>query len=160
MIRGTNKAVDSTETEPDFPPPAHFDDVASAEAQPVRPIPRKGFSVWLDRANHARMKLNVRPKALALVLVGGLAIGTLGGTMLVKEDSSSHEVAPAEQPVGVADPSQDPLEDTVSSDATVALDATANALQRADQTSSRIRHRRSRSSGQRSTRAYRVAVIR
>jgi hypothetical protein len=150
-----------SETEFNSPPPAHFDESASANAQPVEPIPASRAAGWIQRARKAQPLVSLKTRALTLVIVGGLAIGTLGGTMLVNERSS----LPNEQPV-VQEPTtettatQDAVKESVSSEEAAALDAAAIALQRADQTSARSRRRRNPAPVKRAPRAYRVAVIR
>src|SRR6266850_1198389 len=94
MIDDTKKSSDFNEAEFDSPPPAFFDEAATAGAQPVEPIPTGGIGAWVRGALNARHLLNVKTKALALVLVGGLALGTLGGTLLVN-DASSSSAAPS-----------------------------------------------------------------
>jgi hypothetical protein len=154
--------VDSTEEGFESPPPARFfDEIASANAKPVQPIPTNRFAGWIQRAHDARQMLTARTKALALVLVGGLAIGTLGGTLLVKNGSSSPDPAPAVQ--------ESSAETTALPNATNEADqngethAAAQVSVMASESagrSSKMRHRRIRVPVQRSQQAYRVGVIR
>ncbi|HEY8184798.1 MAG TPA: hypothetical protein VIF64_01945 [Pyrinomonadaceae bacterium] len=158
MIDDTNKSDDFNETEFDSPPPAFFDRAATANAQPVEPIPRRRIDVWIQRARNTRHLLNVRRKALALVLVGGLVFGVLGGTLLVKQASSSSAPPIEQQPIAESTAASDSVPDPVSNAETVALDAAAGALQHADRPSSG--NRRDRVHGRVPIpRAYRVAVI-
>jgi hypothetical protein len=162
-MNDSKNSVGSPEVGFEFPPPGLFDEIASAKAQPVRPIPTSRVSVWIQRAHDTahdtRQMLTTRTKALALVLVGGLAIGTLGGTMLVKQRFSP-DAAPvvqesaAETTTAQAAPG-DPSPNTEPS----AEEASAMALQSVTKTSSRIRRHRHRLPVQRSQ-AYRVDVIR
>lgn len=152
-------AVDSTEAEFESPPPAYFDETASANAQPVRPIPTSRVSVWVQRAQNARQMLTARTKAVALVLIGGLAIGTLGGTMLVKQSSSQDSALVQESTAKTSAPRAAPG-DPAPNDETSAVEASAMALQSAGQTSRRIRRHRNRPPVQRGQQAYRVGVIR
>lgn len=163
MMDDRMNSLDSTEAEIESPPAVRFDEVASANAKPVQPIATGGVAVWIqrahERAHYARQMLTGRTKALALVLVGGLAIGTLGGTILVKQQASSTDApAPVEQ--SVAETTQEAIEKPLSSEEIVALDAAAIALQRASQTSSRRGRRRALPPVQRAPKAYRVGVIR
>ena len=164
MMDDRMNTLDSTEAEIESPPAVRFDEVASANAKPVQPIPIGGVAVWIqrahERAHYARQMFTGRTKALALVLVGGLAIGTLGGTILVKQQASSTDApATVEQSVPETTATQDAIEVPLSSEETVALDAAAIALQRASQTSSRSRRRRALPPVQRAPKAYRVGVI-
>jgi hypothetical protein len=161
MIDYNENSIESTEAEFEFPPPARFDEIASENAKPVQPIPTSGVAVWIQGAHYARQMLTRRTKALALVLSGGLAIGTLGGTMLVKERSSSPDAAPTvEESIAETTAAQEGTKNSGLNEGTPAAEAGAMPLQGARQTSSRIRHRRIDAPVQRAQRAYRVGVIR
>ena len=160
MIEKSQNYVDSTEAQ--FEPSlVRFDEVASANAKPVQPIPTSRVSDWIQRAHHARQMLTPRTKALALVLVGGLAIGTLGETLLVKEGNSTYdESPPAQESTSDITAAKDATKGTGLNEAVLDAHASAVALQTAGQNPSRIRNRRIRPPVQRIQRAYRVAVIR
>jgi hypothetical protein len=166
MIDDSNNSAESTDAEVTSPAPARFDDLASANAKPVLPIPTSGVGVWIQRAHDARQMLTGRTKALALVMVGGLAIGTLGGTILVREGGSSLDAAPVAKEstaVKASDAettSQQATTNTGSNDETSAAQVSAMALQGVAKTSPRPRRRRVPPPVQRGQRAYRVAVIR
>lgn len=141
-------------------PPGLFDEIASANAQPVRPIPISRVSVWIQRAHDTahdtRQMLTTRTKALALVLVGGLAIGTLGGTMLVKQRFSPDAAPVLHEPAAETTTAQAAPGDPSPNVEPSAEEASAMALQSA----ARIRRHRHRLPVQRSQEAYRVDVIR
>ena len=153
-------SVDSAEAGLESPPPGLFDEIASANAQPVRPIPATRGSVWIQRAHEARQMLTTRTKAVALVLVGGFAIGTLGGTMLVKDRRSSAAAVPAGQESTAEPTAAQDATNSGANDETGAVQASAMAVQSVGQTSSRTRRHRHRPPVQRSQEAYRVDVIR
>lgn len=164
MIDDSRDAENATATEFESPPPPHFDESASANAQPVQPIPASVVTVWFQHARSARQMLPVRTKALALVLVGGLAIGALGGTLLVKERKLTTGPAPvveesAAEASATTDASPDATEDAVPNEETGAAQPGAIELQGAAQTRSRNRSRRARPQTQRQPQAYRVGVI-
>ena len=159
MIDDSKNSVDSIGAKLECPPPARFDERASENAQPVRPISTSGVSVWIQRANYTPKMLTAQTKALALVLVGGLAIGTLGGTMLVQRGSSSAGSAPLQESTAETTAAQAANRDPGPNDERSAVQASAMALQSAGQTSSRIRRHRNRPPVQRGQQAYRVGVI-
>ena len=142
-------------------PPALFDEAASANAQPVQPIPAGGPAASVQRTSRVRALLGAKTKAFVLVVVGGLAFGTLGGTMLVREGHSTPDGAQGNQ-AELAETSAvpDATPEIDSSDATMGLGAFAGALPRADQASSGKRRHRLRPRVQGAPRAYRVTVIR
>lgn len=151
------KGLPSREAEPDFPLPARFDESARANAQPVQPIPQRGVSVWIQRARFARQVLTRRTKGLALVSVSGLAIGTLGGSMLVKErDSSTDAASVIEEPNAEASAAQETELNAGTGDAQVSV----LPLRSAGKTTSRVRKRYSRPLAQHGQRSYRAAVVR
>ena len=159
MIDDSKNSVDSIGAKFEFPPPARFDERANANARPVRPIPTSGVSVWIQRANYTRQMLTARTKALALVLVAGLAIGTFGGTILVRRGSSSADSAPLQESTAETTAAQAATRDPAPNDERSAVQASAMALQSAGQTSSQIRRHRNRPPVQRGQQAYRVGVI-
>src|SRR5436190_7224446 len=162
MIDERNDAVNVSEAaECELPPPAHFDESACASAQPVQPIQVSGVAGWIQRASNARQALTPRTKMLALVLVGALAIGTLGGTMLIREDKATDASTMAEHSnVEPAAPQEAPQESGPDHATRAAQASSIMALQDAVQNPPRIRRQRTRSRMQQGPKAYRVAVIR
>ncbi len=75
-------------------PPPRFDDSATARAQPVEPISQSRFSNWFGRGGSVRELITTKSSALALVVIAGLATGTLGGMALV---SYSQQSVPIDQ---------------------------------------------------------------
>ena len=162
MIDDKNESVDFEEAaEIELPPPAHFDEGACASARPVQPIHVSGVSAWIQRASDARQALTRKTKTSALALVGALAIGTLGGTMLVREGKSTDASTMAEHSTAEPAVSLDAPQESGPDHATRAAQASSiMALQDAVQNPSRIRRQRTRPRMQQSPKAYRVAVIR
>jgi hypothetical protein len=160
MMDDTKKSVELNQAEVESLPPAYFDEAANANAQPVQPIPT-GIHDWVQRAGKAAQSLNVRTKALALVLVGGLAFGTLGGTLLVNHASSSSLAPPIEpEPTAETTEASDPVADPQLGTDAATLDAVASAVRRADRAASGNRRARTRALVSTPHRAYRVGVIR
>ena len=160
MIDDKNDSLNvNEEAELENPPPAHFDESASANAQPVQPIPTQGVAFWMHRTRGARQVLNTRTKRLALVLVAGLTMGALGGTMLVKERNET-DAAPVVQAASEPDPAPDATTDAGTNDAIGAAQASATVSLGALQAPSRNRRHHTRLRIQRGPQAYRVAVIR
>jgi hypothetical protein len=71
--------------------PPRFDDSATAKAQPVEPISRRRFSNWFGKGGAVRGMITTKSRALALVVVAGLATGTLGGIALVNQSEQSSQ---------------------------------------------------------------------
>ena len=95
MIDDTNNAMQfSEEAEIEYPPPAHFDESATANAQPVQPIPAAGIALWLERARHVRRAISGRTRIVVLAIIAGLAIGALGGAMLLRPSASRADSEP------------------------------------------------------------------
>jgi hypothetical protein len=159
-MKNSKNSVDSSGAGFDFLPAARFDEVASANAQPVQPIPTSRVSFWIQRAHDAREMLTARTKAVALVLIGGLAIGTLGGTMLVKQTSSPDATPTVQASTAETKAPPQASGDIASKDEPSAVEASAIALKSAGQTSSRVRRHRKRPPIQHGQQAYRVDVIR
>src|SRR6266851_10506176 len=72
----------------DLPPP-RFDEMAVANAQPVQPIRTSRVSAFHDRVAYLRRAVTSRSRALALVVIAGLATGTLVGMAWVKEPQAA-----------------------------------------------------------------------
>ena len=161
MIDDTQSTVDFNEAKLESTPPAFFDETASANAKPVQPIPKGRFGVWVQRALDAGPLLTARRKALALVLISGLALGILGGAMLAKVGQSAPDVPPpSEEAIAETTEAASVAENAEPSHEPAALDGFANALQRSGRTSAANRRYRLRTRVQPANRAYRVAVIR
>lgn len=79
--------------------PPRFDQSASASAQPVQPIPRTELFDWLRNLNSRRRRSRAKLPALVLVVISGLALGTMGAIALVKERRPAVEPPPASQSV-------------------------------------------------------------
>ncbi|MDQ1707393.1 MAG: hypothetical protein QOJ88_604 [Pyrinomonadaceae bacterium] len=151
-----NNYPDATSPALELAPP-RFDEVASAKAQPVKPLPARGFGVSFPRTHSVLAPLKIRNKAMALLLVAGMAMGALGGTLLVRQRQSGSE-APA-------------LSETAARTGTLeagvdgsrggeSLDALANALQNSAKRTSEMRSRQGRRHRvQSQPQAYRVGVI-
>ena len=85
MIDDRNEPTGSiVEPELNLPPP-RFDERASAEAQPVQRIPTNRVSTFQDIAVSLRRALTGKSRSFALVVIAGIATGTLGGMSLVKD---------------------------------------------------------------------------
>jgi hypothetical protein len=150
-----------------LPPPAHFDEVAIANAQPVRPLSRNRITQRIQdaiqgaiRSAHAsRQMFAGRGAALALVVICGLAAGAVAGTLLVTERRQAAETpAATEQSVVIA--TQDATEEiTQNADASSSL-AEVAPVPTVKKSKLRVRVLRNRSPVLRVRKAYRVAVIR
>jgi hypothetical protein len=130
----------TAEEERSLPSP-RFDDSANATAQPVQPIPR---------LNRIAGKLPV----LALVVMSGLVIGTIGGIALVREQSPAVEPPPASESVSELTVSPTRTEEWSAAE----VGAMGLFSDELNTTPSRRSRSRARTNGER--RAYRVAVIR
>ena len=131
--------VDSTLEAP------RFDSMAAANAQPVEPIPR-GFSSWIEKSKSVRELITTRARALSLIIIAGLATGTLGGILMVNDPPSS--IAPVTS-----------LADSERTKNLIGADSGAYGflINRNTGRNRKARHQ-ARSAG--APRAYRVAVIR
>lgn len=165
MIDENNNFVNSP-ADSDFeqPPPAHFDEVAAANAQPVQPLSRnraaQRIQMALRSARSARPMFAGIGAALALVVICGLAAGAVAGIMLMTERQHADTPAAAEESAVEVDAAQDATKEmTQNADARpvlaeVALPATVK------KSKLRVRTLHGRSRGQHGRKAYRVAVIR
>ena len=141
------------EPEANLPPP-RFDERAAANAQPVKPIRTSRISAL---AASLRQAVTSRSRALALVVIAGLATGTLAGMALVKEPRLTAESPTGNHSVSELAPA-DPLSDSQNQEPRAeGFDATG--LQSAS-AGTGIRRSRSRARSNRGARAYRVAVFR
>ena len=144
------------EPEGNLPPP-HFDERATANAQPVQPIRTGQVSGFHNRAASLRRAVTSRSRALALVVIAGLATGTLVGMALVKEPQVTAESPSANHSVSELTPA-DPPNDSQNQEPR-AEELGVTGLQSAS-AGTGIRRVRSRARSSRGARAYRVAIIR
>ena len=85
--------------------PPCFDEEASANARPVQPIPASRFSALRDRATSLRRAVRTKFSAYALVVIGGLMTGALGGMAWVKVGQVTELSPVASESVSEAAPS-------------------------------------------------------
>ena len=159
-VRMIDDRNDSTHLidEPEFNlTPPHFDERATANARPVEPIPTSWVSVFYNRAASLRRAITSRSRALALVVIAGLATGTLVGMAWVKEPEASAVSPSATHSVSELAPA-DPLNDSQNQAPRAEADG-VTGLQSASPATG-IRRGRSRARSSRAARAYRVAVLR
>jgi hypothetical protein len=158
MIDTRNSVTVNEEAQFQLPPPARFDDDASAKAQPVQPLPASRVALWTQRLRDAGQKLGGRTKAFALVMIGGLTIGAASGAMLATRHQASVSMQTMQQSIDETVGTEGLNQDTSPTRDMIGAEGSAMAMQRAVQP---VRIRRHRSSlgapGQR--RAYRVAVL-
>jgi hypothetical protein len=147
----------SEEAEIEYPPPAHFDESATANAQPVQPIPT-GIALWVERARHLRHGVSRKTRIVVLAVIGGLSLGALGEAMLVRTNTSRADSGPAIK----AEPSdlKGATGTQTPADETPAAKVAATELPGNTQSISRSGKRPTRPSARHAPRAYRVAVIR
>jgi hypothetical protein len=79
----TNSTQFMDEPEAQLSPP-RFDENASANAQPVQPIPASRVAAWRQHAGSVWRAIGKRSRTLAVVVIAGLATGTLGGMAWVQ----------------------------------------------------------------------------
>lgn len=151
MIDNSTDSIPAAPSEPELATP-QFDETARARARPVQPLVTTQTSSWVQRARSLTQAINARTRALALVVIAGLSVGALGGTLLVKQRPISNEFS-------VADPSDgaSAAEARNVSDETHLIFAEAG-VSGSDQTQKRGSRRHYRPARQ-PRRAYRVAVI-
>lgn len=126
--------------------PPLFDDRASAEAQPVMPIPKSRLTLLKERVAD---NLNNGWRSFALVVILGLAIGTLAGIALVR--ATTTETQPAA--TGARSGSSDDMAQLQNADVGAQGVATeASPIVREPRVRARASSARPR--------AYRVAVLR
>ena len=134
-----------TDVAEDTSPPL-FDDRASAEAQPVMPIPKSRLTLLKERIGS---NLNNGWRSFALVVILGLAIGTLAGIALVRATTTETQPAATAETAGSGDDISQLQNADVGAQG-VATEATPIVRQ------PRVRARASYGR----PRAYRVAVLR
>ncbi|MEP6912008.1 MAG: hypothetical protein ABI923_04595 [bacterium] len=126
-------------------PAPRFDERAAANAQPVEPVRTRRISAL---AGSFRQAVTSGSRALALVVVAGLATGTLVGMAWVKVPRATAESPSANHSVSELAPA-DPLSD--SQNQQPGAEAFAGTG---------IRRSGLRSRSSRGARAYRVAILR
>lgn len=144
------------EPEENLPPP-RFDERATANAQPVQPIRTDRVSAFYNGAASLRRAVTSRSRALALVVIAGLATGTLVGMALVKDHQVTAESPSANPPVSELAPADQPNDSQNQEPRAEGLGV--NGLQSASAAIG-IHRVRSRARSSRGARAFRVAIIR
>jgi hypothetical protein len=134
-------------------PPPHFDERATANAQPVEPIRTSTISAL---ATAFRQTVASGSRALVLVVIVGLATGTLLGMAWVKAPPATSESPSMNHSVSELTPT-DQLSDSQNQPVADAFRVTD--LQRAS-AGTGIRKSGSRARPTRGGRAYRVAILR
>lgn len=157
MIDDRNDSTHSIdEPEGNLPPP-HFDESATANAQPVQPIRTSRVSGFHNLAASLRRAATSRSRALALVVIAGLATGTLVGMALVKEPQVTAESPSVNHSVSELAPADPPNDSQNQEPGAEAFGVTG--LQSAT-AGTGIRRGRSRARSSRGARAYRVTILR
>lgn len=131
-----------------------FDEKAAANAQPVQPIPVNRLSPFHTIAASFRRGVTSGSRALVLVVIAGLATGTLVGMAWVKERPDTDVTPSARESVSELVPANSTNEEPRAEVFGV------TDLQSASPTAARIRKGRPRVKSHRGNRAYRVAVLR
>jgi hypothetical protein len=140
----------------EYPPPARFDESATANAQPVEPLLTGRIAVWKQRARTVGQVISSKTRVLALVIIGALAAGALGGTMFVRQHAWSTDSASVVDQAATELPTSTDLQKAPGGTRAV---VSATVLPNTGRTISRSRNRHARHNRQRALRAYRVAVI-
>lgn len=153
MIDEGNDSAGLTD-QPDFNlSPPRFDESATAKAQPVQPIQVRRASAFHDRVASLGRALTSGSRALVLVVIAGLAAGTLGGMAWVEEGRVTDVPPTANELSEVAQ--ENPQHEGPRAEVSGITD-----LQNAVLMTSQSRKGRSRTRSNRAPRAYRVAVLR
>lgn len=134
-------------------PPPRFDERTAANAQPVEPIRTSRISALVAAFRQA---VASRSRALVLVVIVGLATGTLLGMAWVKAPKATAESPSINHSVSELTPA-DQLSDSQNQPVADAFGVTG--LPRAS-AGTGIRKSRSRAIPNRGGRAYRVAILR
>jgi hypothetical protein len=158
-----DERTDSThflnEPEPQLSSP-QFDENASANAQPVQPIPASRVAAWRQHASSVWQAIAKRSRAFALVVIAGLATGTLGGMAWVQHSQTSESPAVnqsvSELP-GAASKEEQPGAPVIGGSD---LQSTGSMITGPTTGGRKSRMRGRSGRGTQATRAYRVAVIR
>lgn len=158
MFDARDSVIENENRQLRLPPPARFDDNASANARPVEPLRSKGPVPLMQRVRDLGHMLSARTNALAVVVIFGLTIGAASGAMLASR-RTSFESTPQVQPLPVEISGMGALtRETLPTGDTFGAEAAATAMQSAVKP---VRFRRQRialrASGR--PRAYRIAVL-
>jgi hypothetical protein len=153
----TDSAHFINEPEPQLSPP-QFDEIASANAQPVQPIRWARVSAWSNYACSLWRASAKRSRTLAAVVILGLATGTLGGMAWVRHSQATTESPAMNESVselpGAASQEEQPAAAVIGGS-----DLQSTGSMTAGPTT-QIHRSRTRGRSSRVPRAYRVAVIR
>jgi len=157
MIDDRNDSAHLIDEPEDNLPAPHFDESATANAQPVQPIRTSRVSGFHNLAASLRRAATSRSRALALVVIAGLATGTLVGMALVKEPQVTAESPSVNHSVSELAPADPPNDSQNQEPGAEAFGVTG--LQSAT-AGTGIRRGRSRARSSRGARAYRVTILR
>ena len=158
MIDTRNTVKINEDEQFELPPPARFDDDASANAQPVLPLPNGGVAQWAQHSRHAPRRPGGRVKSLALVVIAGLTIGVASGAMLASRHQAYVSTQAVQQSNVKSAGNDESSDESSPARDMIGAEASVMAMQSAVQPVRIRRHRSSlRQPGQ--PRAYRVAVL-
>jgi hypothetical protein len=148
---------DSSTKEIDEPPlnllPPRFDEEASANAQPVQPIPASRINALRNRLGSVRRRFGNRFSAFVLVVIGGLMTGALGGVAWVKVDQLTDVSSVASESMSEASVSSNLLPEEPGA-------AVAGIQEMRIVPENRIRKRSARLGSRRAARAYLFDILR
>jgi hypothetical protein len=137
--------------------PPQFDEIASANAQPVQPIRPARVAAWSEYASSLYRAIAKRSRTLAVVVIAGLATGTLSGMAWhhsqVTSESPAMNESVSELPGSASQDEQTATAAIGGSD----LHSTGSMI---NGPTTRIHRSRTRGRLNPAPRAYRVAVIR
>jgi hypothetical protein len=143
------------QSEVEYPPPARFDEDASAHARPVEPIPTNQTVAGVERVRWSWLALETRTKRLAMILAVVLVMGAAVWALMMKGPATSNaESTPATEPAAEVSGAEVPA----SIDESPMERARAVSAQSARQIKRRTRESRPRFAPQR-PRARLVAII-
>ena len=158
MIDARDSVINNENRQLRLPPPARFDDNASANARPVQPLRSKGPVVLTQRLRDLGHTLSARTNALAVVVILGLTIGAASGAMLASRRTSL-ESTPQAQPSLVETSGMGAItQEALPTGGAFGAEAAATAMQSAVKP---VRFRRQRTAPRANERpqAYRIAVL-
>jgi hypothetical protein len=153
----TNSTHFMNEPEPQLSPP-RFDETAAANAQPVQRIRSARVDSWREYPSSLWRAVAKRSRTFTLVVIAGLATGTLGGMAWVRHNQVTTELPAMNESVselpGVASQNEQPAAPVIGGSD---FQGTGSVITGPTTT---IRKSRKRVRFSRTPRAYRVAVIR
>jgi hypothetical protein len=161
MIDTTNWVTINEDEQFPVPPPARFDDDASANARPVQPLPASGIGLWTQRLRDARQKFSGRTRGLALVMISGLTIGAASGAMLASRHQALVSTSVVQQSTDEAaapEASSQETQATLPTSDMIGAEGSAMAMQSAGK-ARRIRRQRFSLRAPVQPRAYRVGIL-